>query len=225
MEIMENTYKIAGGIYLVLNPAMDKATLLNKLALALTAGIQAVQLWNHWQPSADKLSLIESIGPLCRLHGVPLFINEDWELLKQSPALQGVHFDGIPDNFEAIKTAVGRPFMAGITCSGNLDTVTWAEANRLDYVSFCSMFPSSSAGSCDIVMPATVRQARTLTSMPIFVAGGITPENMIALKQETPFDGVAVISGIMSAADPKQKVKEFKNALSINPTQHATQNN
>jgi thiamine-phosphate pyrophosphorylase len=225
MEIMENTYKITGGIYLVLDPAMDKATLLNKLASALTAGIQAVQLWNHWQPDADKLRLIESIGPLCRLHGVPLFINDDWELLKQAPALQGVHFDSIPADFEAIKAAVGRPFMAGITCSDNLDRVIWAEANRLDYVSFCSMFPSSSAGSCDIVMPATVRQARELTPIPIFVAGGITPQNIIYLKQETPFDGIAVISGILSAVDPQQKVKEFKNALSIHPIQHATQNN
>lgn len=217
--------KITGGIYLVLDPAMDKATLLNKLASALMAGIQVVQLWNHWQPGADKLSLIESIGPLCRLHRVPLLINEDWELLSQSPALQGVHFDSIPKNYEAIKAQTGRPFIAGITCSGNLDSVIWAQAMALDYVSFCSMFPSSSAGSCDIVMPATVRQARALTPMPIFVAGGITPQNMIALKQEISFDGVAVISGILSAADPQQKVKEFKNALSIKPTQHATQNN
>ena len=74
-------------------------------------------------------------------------------------------------------------------------------------------------------MPATVKRARLLTGMPIFVAGGITPQNIPGLKKLTPFDGVAVISGILSAEDPEQKVKEFKNALSINPTQHATENN
>ena len=79
----------------------------------------------------------------------------------------------------------------------------------------CAMFPSPSAGSCDIVMPQTVKQARGMTGMPIFVSGGITPENIQLLKKETPFDGVAVISGILSAAHPQQKVKEYKDALGI----------
>ena len=144
---------------------------------------------------------------------MPLLINQEWELLLQSTWLQGVHFDNIPGDFEHIKKTLNRSFLAGITCSGNLDTVVWANENKLDYISFCSMFPSPSAGHCDLVMPATVRQARGITDLPIFVAGGVTPQNVIKLKEEIPFNGVAVISGILSSANPQQKVKEYQAAL------------
>ena len=202
-----------GGVYLVLNPEMDTELLLTRLADALSGGLQAVQIWNNWQPGAPRLDVIEAAGRLCIQYNVPLLINQEWELLLQSPWLQGVHFDSIPADFKYIKQTVDRRFIAGITCSNNLDTVTWADEHNLDYISFCSMFPSPSASQCDLVMPATVRQARKLTHLPIFVAGGVTPQNIIELKKITPFDGVAVISGILSSDTPRQKVIEYKDAL------------
>jgi thiamine-phosphate pyrophosphorylase len=62
-----------------------------------------------------------------------------------------------------------------------------------------------------------VRQARSITRLPLFVSGGITTENILSLKKEIDFDGVAVISGILSADDPALKVQQYKNALSANP--------
>lgn len=214
---MEKTYKITGGIYLVLDPARPLALILQKLEAALNGGIDVVQIWNNWNEATDKLTLIEAVGSLCRQYKVPLFINEEWQLLTQTLYLDGVHFDTIPENYNLIKEAVKRPFMAGITCSGDLSTVAWADENQLNYVSFCAMFPSPSAGSCSIVMPAVVKKAHESTSLPLFVSGGITPDNIIALKQKTPFDGVAVISGILSADDPEKQVRTYKDALSINP--------
>jgi thiamine-phosphate pyrophosphorylase len=215
MEVMKTTYQITGGIYLVLDPGMEQELLLTKLSAALTAGINVLQIWNNWPAGTDKLSWIETVAGLCSTYQVPLLINEEWQLLTQCPNLQGVHYDAIPANFKEIQQTVGRPFLSGITCSGNLETVEWAHQHGFDYVSFCAMFPSPSAGSCDIVMPQTVRQARGMTNMPIFVSGGITPENITLLKKETPFDGVAVISGILSAAHPQLKVKQYKDALGI----------
>jgi len=210
---MKTSLNITGGIYLVLNPTMELNLLLQKLADALKGGIQVVQIWNNWPAGADKLSLIEHIAGLCRFYRVPLLINQEWQLLQASPFLDGVHFDCIPYDFDAVKANIGKPFLAGITCSGNLDDIAWAHEHGLDYVSFCAMFPSPSAGSCTIVMPATVREAKKMTSMPIFVSGGMTPENIIALKKQAPFDGVAVISGLLSTANPEQKVKQYHEAL------------
>ncbi|PWK75849.1 thiamine-phosphate pyrophosphorylase [Mucilaginibacter oryzae] len=216
MEIMDKPYHITGGIYLVLNPAIDEATLLAKLHSALQGGINVVQIWNNWHPTADKPALINKVAALCKPRNVPLLINHDWVLLRDVPALDGVHFDTVPASLPVIRDVVKRPFITGITCSGSLDTVAWAEDNGLDYVSFCSMFPSSSAGTCDIVTPLTVKRARALTNMPLFVAGGITLQNIISLKKLTSFDGIAIISGIMGADDPEQKVKQFQLALSAN---------
>jgi thiamine-phosphate pyrophosphorylase len=208
-----NQTNIVGGVYLVLDPAIEPSQLLVKLEAALKGGLQVVQIWNNWQAGTDKLLLISAISQLCKIYSVPLLINEDWTLLQETADLDGVHFDTVPVDLEAIRASIARPFVAGITCSGDLDIVVWAQAHELDYISFCAMFPSPSAGTCDIVMPETVRKAGVMTKLPIFVSGGITPENTALLKQQIPFNGVAVISGVLSAEDPQQKVREYHNAL------------
>src|SRR5215216_623447 len=149
---MMDKIKITGGVYLVVDPAMDRSLLLSKLAPALKAGIKAVQIWNNWLPEADKQACIAAVSGLCRAYQVPLLIDNDWELLIGSSHLDGVHFDTKPRNYAEIQKKLDRPFIAGITCSGDLDVVRWAEKNGLDYISFCAMFPSASAGSCAIVM-------------------------------------------------------------------------
>lgn len=210
---MTDKLQITGGVYLVVDPVMDRSLLLSKLAPALKAGINAVQIWNNWLPGADKQACIAAVSGLCRAYQVPLIIDNDWELLINSPYLDGVHFDALPRNYDEIQRKMNRPFVAGLTCSGDLDMVRWAEKNGLDYISFCAMFPSVSAGSCAIVMPSIVKEAGEVTNMPLFVSGGITPENMVSLRRLTSFDGVAVISGVMSTDDPYAKVKLYQDAL------------
>ncbi|NBC66501.1 MAG: thiamine phosphate synthase, partial [Bacteroidetes bacterium] len=56
--------KITGGIYLVLDPSINKTELLERLKQALDGGVDTVQIWNHWPGSisdSDKVDLIEKI--------------------------------------------------------------------------------------------------------------------------------------------------------------------
>lgn len=205
---------ITRGVYLVLNPSMDKPKLLHKLKEALEGGVRMVQVWNNWPASfslSDKQDLIRTILHITSAYKVPLLINEEWELLKDTE-LAGVHFDKIPEDYEAIKFEIKRAFICGITCSNDLEVIHWAGQNQLDYISFCAMFPSISAGSCEIVRPETVKKAREITQIPFFLSGGITTENMVALK-ELDFAGVAVISGILNAASPQKSASAYTHAL------------
>ncbi len=210
------TLIISGGVYLVVDPAMETGLLLSKLAAALDGGLQAVQLWNNWAPGADRLAVTAAIGRLCRAYQVPLLANEDWVLLQQSPFVDGIHLDRMPAGFEKLSAAVEQPFLKGVTVGNDLETVRMADHYGFGYISFCSMFPSASAGSCELVMPQTVLQARALTAMPIFVAGGVTPANLRTLKSTLPVDGVAAISGILGADDPALVVRQY--AMVLNKT-------
>jgi len=211
MEINQN--KITGGVYLVIDPAMELDLLIPKLQSAIDGGISVIQIWNNWSPETDKLYYIRCIAVLCKPLNIPLFINEDWSLLSQTEDLEGVHFDEIPPNIDEIRKTINRPILTGITCKGNLETVLWAENNEMTYLSFCAMFPSSSAGSCAIVPPDIVLKAKLITDIPFFVSGGITPENTLTLKNQIPFQGVAVISGILSKSNPDHQVKAYAKAL------------
>ncbi|PAU94579.1 thiamine phosphate synthase [Aliifodinibius salipaludis] len=202
------------GLYLVVDPSMDHEVLLKKIEESLKGGIEILQIWNHWPDGMseyDKEQLITYIIEMAGKYGVPVLINDDWELL-QNTDLAGVHFDSIPDDIDKIRQKVGRDFIAGITCSNDLEVVKWAEENSFDYVSFCAMYPSPSVGSCEIVRPETVRKAREVTDIPLFLSGGITPEKIDGLEG-LEFNGVAVISGILSDDEPKEKARNYNQAL------------
>lgn len=211
---MEMKQADLNGLYLVLDPSLKQSVVLEKVKLALDGGAGMLQVWDNWPDGIgppEKERWISKLLEIASTHDVPVLVNEHWELLKKTD-LHGVHFDKVPDDIEKIRANIGRPFLSGITCGNDLDIVDWAEKNRMDYLSFCAMFPSPSVGSCEIVRPDTVRRAREITGIPLFLSGGITPGS-IDLLGKLEFDGVAVISGILNAKDPREMGRAYRRAL------------
>ena len=211
MEMTVQKRHITPGIYLVIDPSMDEAIITDKLICILKEKIAAVQLWDNFREGENITAFIQKICALCHAENVPVLINNKWEYLI-STSLDGIHFDHIPPNYDTIRAQVNRPFISGLTCGNDLQPVQWAASNGLDYISFCSMFPSATANSCELVNYSTIHTAKTIFSNPIFLAGGIKPENMIQL-QELDYSGIAVISGIMNAANPGESVRKYYSNL------------
>lgn len=211
---MNKTNTDISGVYLVVDPSMKQKVLLEKVEQALDGGVNILQVWNHWpggMSKPDKEQLITYITEMAADYDVPVLINEEWQFLKTSP-LDGVHFDEVPENYDQIKEEIERDFIAGITCSNDLDIVRWADDNEMDYISFCAMFPSPSVGSCEIVKAETVQLAREITSLPLFLSGGITPDKVDDLKG-LDFNGIAVISGILKDDNPQQRASDYKEVV------------
>jgi thiamine-phosphate pyrophosphorylase len=59
---------------------------------------------------------------------------------------------------------------------------------------------------------AALKKVVEKLSLPIYAIGGIKPEN-IADTRRTGVQGVALISAVMSAADPKDATKKILNLL------------
>ncbi|HEY3405172.1 MAG TPA: thiamine phosphate synthase [Ohtaekwangia sp.] len=207
MEISKK-YQITGGVYLVIDPSPGSVVLIPKVEAALKGGISVLQIWNHWKPGQDKSSFIKDLCRLSHAYDVPVLIHEDWSWLMNTP-LDGVHFDEIPKGWDYLTKFIDRPFLKGITCGNDHARIQWAIDQSLDYISFCSMFPSSSTDVCELVSPEVVKQTRDKTSIPIFVAGGITLENISSLVS-LGIDGVALISAIIRADDPEATTLRFK---------------
>ena len=202
-----NKKSIESGIYLVIDPSMEEQILLEKLQVVLTKKMAAVQIWDNFQAEQNIVELIQKIHSLCAQHQIPLLINNRWEYL-QTTGLDGVHFDEIPANLDKIKKEINTDFIIGLTCGNDLSHVKWAAKHNIDYISFCSMFPSSSVSNCEIIDYDTVKKATLIFDKPLFLAGGIYPKNMKQLDG-LKFDGIAVISGIMNAEHPDKAIDEY----------------
>ena len=208
---MTNHYNISGGLYLVIDPATPSDTLFTKLQQALKEGVKIVQVIDNWQAGQKVKTIINELTDVCHSFHVPLLLNNHWELLRETNA-DGIHFDSIPDDFKRRRKDYPPEALYGITCGNDLSVVQWAGENQLDYISFCSMFPSPSAGSCEIVTPESIRKARAITSVPIFLAGGIHPENIKSFEG-FGINGIALISGIMGADDAVRSTRDYVNSL------------
>ena len=144
---METPRPICTGIYRVIDPAMDKTELYDKLDAVLAEGIAALQIWDHFRVNDDIPELINELCQRCHTKAVPVLINNRWPYLADAP-LDGVHIDAIPQDDDAIQVEVGRHSISGITCTNDMGPIQWATDNLLDYISFCSMFSSSTVDSC-----------------------------------------------------------------------------
>ena len=202
---------IKGGIYLVADGGMDPAILMHKLEQALRGGISVIQLYNISNDKEETIATINKICELAHSFDVPVLINNNWYFIDRT-LLDGVHFDKVPLDYAFVEKSIQKDFIKGITCTNDLAVIEWADKNGFDYISFCSMFPSPSVDSCDIVSFETVQKARKITQMPIFLAGGLNSETLPKLSSLS-FDGIALISAIMSAIDITASTKQFKHEL------------
>lgn len=198
---------IESGIYLIIDPSMDEEILLDKLNQIVKEQIAAIQIWDHFNENQNIEELLLKIYEITSSNNIPLIINNRWEYLKQIP-LDGIHFDEIPENINQIEKEINRDFIIGITCNNELSIIEYAEENQFDYISFCSMFPSKTANSCELVNFETVQKAKSIFTGKLFLAGGIDLNNIKNLD-ELNYDGIAVVSGIMSAKNPSETIKNY----------------
>lgn len=210
---MKTSATISGGLYLVIDPSKEETLLLKSLKQALSAKPCAVQIWDNFPEKPPVAGLIGKIKVLCKAAKVPLLINNHPEWVELFD-LDGVHFDEISQFSEkCLKTFHDMRKIVGVTVNNDLKTIKKAVDFGVDYLSFCSMFPSSTSTSCELVDFETVRKTREMTQNPIFLAGGISPQNLADLESLS-FDGIAVVSGVMSSEDPKAAILNYQQSLS-----------
>jgi len=196
------------GIYLIIDPKQDAAETIEKLEIALTQHIIAVQIWDNGL--TDDHKLLVPIIELCKKNTIPIIINNRFDLFEQFN-FDGIHFDNIPKNWDSMKNHLNG-LIVGITCTNDLQTIKWAAQEQIDYISFCSMFDSKNNSKCELVDIKTIQIAKEITDIPIILAGGITLDNL-KLLSNLNYQAIAMISEIMSNPKPDQTIKTIYNQI------------
>lgn len=199
------------GLYLVLDPGIPADELMAKTEQALAGGVDLLQIWGKWADKEQATSLGRRIIELSRKRGVPVIVNNDIDLAKEIGA-DGVHLDSFDIQPRDAKARLKENSIVGITCGNDLKRVRWAELTGADYISFCSIYPSSSVDQCEIVSLETVRQAKKIVKIPVFASGGLNKDNVNEVLK-AGVDGIAVISAILRDPDPREASMFFKKLM------------
>jgi thiamine-phosphate pyrophosphorylase len=195
------------GLYVILDAERaGRRSLQDTLTQAAAGGARIFQYRNK---RASMMEAYREARPLraCAAEAGALFIVNDRCDLALAVEADGVHL-GQEDLPLADARRIMGPRLIGIS-THRPEQVRKASADGADYVAFGPIFRTASKSDHEPVVGIEgLREARRLTTLPLFAIGGITVKDASELR-DAGADGVAVISAILQATDVSSAVKTF----------------
>ncbi len=194
-------------LYVVLDRTATRGRELEDvLAQAIAGGCRMVQLREKTWPSGTLLPLAERLRARCARASVTFIVNDRVDLAV-AVAADGVHLGQ-----EDLPARLARPLLrASMILGVSTHSVEQARAARdagADYIAVGSMFPTTTKTDFQLVGPGLLRKLRGELRVPLIGIGGITPAN-VAQVIRAGADGVAVISAVCGADDPRAVTERF----------------
>ena len=124
----------------------------------------------------------------------------------------GLHIGA--DDLEPIpaRGLIGPDRILGATAN-NIEQVLALVNAPIDYLGVGPVFPTSSkANPAPVLGIEGIRRIVELTPHPVIAIGSIKPEHVQPLLEAGAF-GVAVLSGVCAAEDPKQATQAYRDAI------------
>lgn len=196
------------GLYLLTPDETDTGRLLERVALVLGEGVAMLQLRNKHADADAALRRAQALAllPLCRAHGTPLVINDDWRLAADIGA-DGAHLGAQDGDLAEARARLGPKAILGASCYDDLQLALRARAAGASYLAFGAFFASGSKPQARRAPLGLLAQARAF-GLPTVAIGGITPDNARQVIAAGA-DFVAVIAAVFDASDPAASVRAF----------------
>jgi len=183
--------------------------LVERVAQAVLGGVDLVQLRDKRLPGGQLMDLavamIEAIGGRAKV------IVNDRADVALAVGAQGVQLgeEGLP--VAAARMALGDNALIGRSVH-SLGSAIQAESDGADFLVLGTMYASQSHPGEEPAGPQLMREISKTTRLPLIGIGGVTPENVDELIQAGA-SGVAVITNILAADDPKAAAQRMKDVL------------
>jgi len=194
-------------LYVVLDRAAARGRdLLEILDAALAGGSRLIQLRDKEWPSGRLLPLAERLRARCAAASATFIVNDRVDLAVAAGA-DGVHL-GQDDLPARAARPLLRPGMLLGVSTHSVEQARAAQADGADYVAVGSMFPTQSKAEFQLVGTDLLRKLRAEIRVPLVGIGGITHAN-VGEVIAAGADGVAVISAVCAADDPRAAAERF----------------
>jgi thiamine-phosphate pyrophosphorylase len=194
-------------LYVILDRAAARGRdLMEVLEAAIAGGCRMVQLRDKEWPSGRLWPLAERVRGRCRAAGVTFIVNDRLDLALAVDA-DGVHL-GQEDLPADRARRLLRPGMVLGLSTHSVAQARAARAAGADYIAVGAMFPTPTKPDFELVGPDLVRKLRGEIPVPLIGIGGITHDN-VADVIRAGADGVAVISAVCAATDPRAATRRF----------------
>lgn len=201
------TYLVTGGAHSVGRATVDV------VRAAVDGGVDVVQLREKTATARDRYHLGIELREVTANAGVSLVVNDRVDLARAVDA-DGVHLgdDDLP--VSVAREQLGDDAIVGRSVSTVEGARAAADAGA-DYLGVGAVFATDSKDVRDEDAEIGVERVRAIaaaTDLPFVAIGGITTENAASVV-EAGADGVAVVSAITAADDPRRATEALGEAV------------
>jgi len=174
---------------------------------ALDGGIRAVQLREKDLPGKELYLLAGRMRELTARHGARLLINDRVDVALAVGA-DGVHLGVSSLPASAARTLLGEEALIGCSTHGARE-LREAATQGADFATFGPVYPTPSKAVYGPPVGVTAFcEACRGTAIPVFALGGVGPHNAGEAMEAGAF-GIALISGVVAASDPRGAAAEL----------------
>lgn len=177
---------------------------------AVKGGVTMVQLREKEIDTREFIELALKLKPILQEAGVPLIINDRVDVALAVDA-DGVHIGQSDMPYGLARRLLGPGKIIGLSAE-NMDQLTDANSLDIDYIAVSPVY--STATKTDTAPPfglEGLREAVRLSAHPSVAIGGMNADTA-AGAFAAGVDGIAVVSAICSAEDPRKAAEELRGA-------------
>ena len=177
------------------------------LEQALAGGVKAVQLREKDLTGRDLFYLAEKCRNLCEKYRAALIINDRIDIALAVDAA-GVQLGCLSLPIPTARQLFGTEKLIGAS-THSLEEARAADESGADFILFGPVYftPSKAPFGAPQGLPA-LKEIVEKTSLPIYAIGGINAVSISEVKP-TGIRGIALISAVMGARDPKLATEEL----------------
>jgi thiamine-phosphate pyrophosphorylase len=191
-------------LLLVTDRQQARLPLAEVVTAALAAGCRWVSVREKDLATDDQIALVRTLMPVARRHGARLTVHGEAALAKACGA-DGVHLPAGSDPGRS-RALLGAEALIGVS----IHTVTEAEAIDPDVVDYAVAGPAFETASKPGYGPEIGRKGLAeiarAARVPVLAIGGINVARVAEVLAAGPA-GIAVMGGVMRAADPGQAMR------------------
>ena len=178
---------------------------------AVDGGVTVVQLREKHCSTREFIEQALAIKNFLKARKVPLIINDRLDVA-QAVKADGVHLGQTDMPLEMAKDILGDSMLIGISAESLEDAIA-AEKGGADYLGVSPIYTTST--KTDTAPPlglAGLREIRKAVSLSLVGIGGLNKENS-AEAIRSGADGVAVVSAIVAADDPRAAASALRQVI------------
>ena len=183
------------------------------VAAALDGGIDVVQLRDKAVSDRERYETGVRLRELAADAGVPLLVNDRIDLAAAVDA-DGVHLGQTDLPVAVAREQLGEDSIVGVSAS-TVEQARAAEAAGADYLGVGAVYGTDSkdvSGDRDGIGTERVAAVADAVELPVIGIGGIDASNAAPVV-DAGATGVAVLSAITAAADPKAAAAALREAV------------